>query len=110
MTGEQPHPVPVPLGYRVGHWEVREPLGSGAFATVYAGRPIGEADPALPRRVALKFLPTGTRTPRQLRHLRELAEREVELLERLRAPRLIRMYDTLTVDDPDHPELDGATV
>ncbi|KMS65818.1 hypothetical protein ACM01_46705, partial [Streptomyces viridochromogenes] len=25
-------------------------------------------------------------------------------------PRLIRMYDTLTVDDPDHPELDGATV
>lgn len=34
----------------------------------------------------------------------------MELLEKLRAPRLIRMYDTLTVDDPDHPELDGATV
>ncbi|WP_037892112.1 protein kinase family protein, partial [Streptomyces viridochromogenes] len=61
-------------------------------------------------RTALKFLPTGTRTPRQLHHLRELAEREVALLGRLRAPRLIRMYDTLTVDDPGHPELDGATV
>ncbi|MEU4483842.1 serine/threonine-protein kinase [Streptomyces purpurascens] len=110
MTGQQAHTVPVPQGYRVGHWEIREPLASGAFATVYAGRATGEADPDLPRRAALKFLPTGTRTPRQLRHLRELAKREVELLERLRAPRLIRMYETLTVDDPDHPELDGATV
>ncbi|WP_171118798.1 MULTISPECIES: protein kinase [Streptomyces] len=104
------HAVPVPKGYRVGPWEVREPLASGAFATVYAARRVDGEAPDLPRRAALKFLPTGTRTPRQLRHLRELTEREVELLGRLRAPRLIRMYDTLTVDDPDHPELDGATV
>jgi hypothetical protein len=110
MTWRQPHAVPVPRGYRVGDWEVREPLASGAFATVYAGSPAAGADPALPRRAALKFLPTGTRTPRQLRHLRELAEREVEVLARLRTPRLIRMFETLTVDDPDHPELDGATV
>ncbi|MFC4470521.1 protein kinase [Streptomyces xiangluensis] len=110
MTGQQPCAVPVPKGYRVGPWEIREPLASGAFATVYAARLVGDAEPDLPRQAALKFLPTGTRTPRQLRHLRELAEREVELLERLRAPRLIRMYDTLTVDDPDQPDLDGATV
>ncbi|CAM5421607.1 protein kinase [Streptomyces violaceorubidus] len=58
----------------------------------------------------LKFLPTGTGTPRQLSHLRDLVEREVELLRRLRRPRLIRMYETLTVDDPAHPRLDGATV
>ncbi|SDN01404.1 serine/threonine protein kinase [Streptomyces sp. cf386] len=113
MTG-QSYAVPVPKGYRVGSWEVREPLASGAFATVYAARLAEEQGPGqhptLPRRAALKFLPTGTRTPRQLRHLRELAEREVELLKRLKAPRLIRMYDTLTVDDPEHPELDGATV
>lgn len=110
MTGGHPHPVLVPHGYRIGNWEVREPLASGAFATVYAGRAAAGADPALPRRAALKFLPTGTRTPRQLRHLRELSEREVEVLARLRPPRLIRMFETLTVDDPDHPELDGATV
>ncbi len=110
MTGRPSYAVPVPRGYRIGPWEVREPLGSGAFATVYAARLASEQDPELPRGAALKFLPTGTRTPRQLRHLRELAEREVQLLERLRAPRLIRMYDTLTVDDPGHPELDGATV
>ncbi|MEV4037220.1 protein kinase domain-containing protein [Streptomyces umbrinus] len=181
--------VPVPKGYRVGPWEVREPLASGAFGSVYAARLAGAARftgdggeaadrpaadregsaeagdrpaetgkrspevgerpseagdssskagarsgetgtrpgeagarrPAeetatdqgtgpLPRHAALKFLPTGTRTPRQLHHLRELAHREQELLSRLRSPRLIRMYDALTVDDPDRPELDGATV
>ncbi|MBH5135506.1 protein kinase [Streptomyces sp. HB-N217] len=116
MSG-RPYAVPVPKGYRVGAWEVREPVASGAFATVYAGVRAASAGPGgtgeadgPPRRAALKFLPTGTRTPRQLHHLRDLAEREVQLLRRLRAPRLIRMYDTLTVDDPDRPELDGATV
>ncbi|MBZ6254701.1 protein kinase [Streptomyces olivaceus] len=108
MTG-RPYAVPVPVGYRIGPWEVREPMASGAFATVYEGvRRTPGAEP--PRQVALKFLPTGTRTPRQLHHLRDLADREVQLLRRLRSPRLIRMYDTLTVDDPDRPELDGATV
>ncbi|GHH13183.1 serine/threonine-protein kinase [Streptomyces lanatus] len=106
MTARTPYAVPVPKGYRIGPWEVRDPLGSGAFATVYAARR-GDGQP---RTAALKFLATGTRTPRQLHHLRDLAERETELLSRLRAPRLIRMYETLTVDDPDHPELDGATV
>ncbi|MEV2192684.1 serine/threonine-protein kinase [Streptomyces phaeochromogenes] len=180
--------VPVPKGYRVGPWEVRELLASGAFGSVYAARLTGAAGLAgaarftgdggeaadrpagtgerspgtgetspgaggrppeagdrpietgkrspkagarpgedgarrpgeetavdqgtgpLPRHAALKFLPTGTRTPRQLHHLRELAHREQELLSRLRSPRLIRMHDALTVDDPEHPELDGATV
>ncbi|WP_395360474.1 protein kinase [Streptomyces sp. YH02] len=105
----QPHVVPVPKGYRVGRWEIRRPIASGAFATVYAARATTPAD-GLPTRAALKFLATGTRTPRQVRHLRDLAEREVELLSRLHAPRLIRMFEALTVDDPDHPELDGATV
>ncbi|MEU6447873.1 protein kinase [Streptomyces sp. NPDC046979] len=116
MTG-RPYAVPVPKGYRIGPWEVREPLASGAFATVYEAtrHPAGTAERTSdggepPGRAALKFLPTGTRTPRQLHHLRDLAEREVQLLRRLRSPRLIRMYDALTVDDPDHPELDGATV
>ncbi|CAL9445746.1 protein kinase domain-containing protein [Streptomyces sp. enrichment culture] len=101
--------VPVPKGYRVGAWEVREPIATGAFGSVYAGRRAGGGGDG-PRDVALKFLPTGTRTPRQLHHLRELAEREVEVLRRLRQPRLIRMFETLTVDDPGRPELDGATV
>lgn len=67
-------------------------------------------EPGLPGRAALKVLATGTRTPRQLRHLVELAERETEVLRRVRTPRLIRLYEVLTVDDPGRPELDGATV
>src|SRR5690606_3052412 len=101
--------VTVPEGYRIGVWEVREPIATGAFGSVYAARRADGGD-ARPRTAALKFLPTGTATPRQVSHLRDLAEREVELLRRLRRPRLIRMYETLVVDDPGHPALDGATV
>ncbi|MFI6419836.1 protein kinase [Streptomyces sp. NPDC050842] len=106
-------PLTVPTGYEVGDWTVERPLGAGAFGSVYAARRTGDPRPGrgdLPARAALKFLPTGTHTPRQLRHLRDLADREVDLLSRLRSPRLIRLYETLTVDDPAHPELDGATV
>ncbi|MFH9576056.1 protein kinase [Streptomyces sp. NPDC017454] len=107
----EPYAVTVPKGYRVGVWEVREPIATGAFGSVYEARRVGEGDATgLPRAAALKFLPTGTGTPRQLTHLRELVEREVELHRRLRRPRLVRMYETLVVDDPARPALDGATV
>jgi hypothetical protein len=106
----EPYAVVVPRGYRVGCWEVREPIATGAFGSVYAARRTGGTTDHLPAKAALKFLPTGTGTPRQLAHLRELVDREVELYRRLKRPRLIRMYDTLTVDDPGRPELDGATV
>lgn len=106
MTDDVSHfTVPVPAGYRVGGWEVREPLASGAFGSVYAARAVDGSGEA-----ALKFLPTGTRTPRQLRHLEDLAHRELELHRKLQRPRLIRMYEALTVDDPGRPSLDGATV
>ncbi|MZE72321.1 protein kinase, partial [Streptomyces sp. SID5789] len=115
----EPYAVPVPRGYRVGGWEVREPIATGAFGSVYAARRVDGTGGAeggdgsgghLPDTAALKFLPTGTGTPRQLAHLRDLVEREIALLRRLRQPRLIRMYETLTVDDPGQPRLDGATV
>ncbi|MBC9725786.1 protein kinase domain-containing protein [Streptomyces sp. TRM68367] len=114
----EPYAVPVPKGYRVGAWEVRDPIATGAFGSVYEGRRTGDRADVLkgggaedlPSTAALKFLPTGTGTPRQLAHLRELIDREVELHRRLRRPRLIRMYESRTVDDPDRPELDGATV
>ncbi|WP_053202869.1 protein kinase domain-containing protein [Jiangella muralis] len=105
-----PFAVTVPEGYRVGVWEVRQPLASGAFGSVYAARRVGDGPGDLPAEAALKFLPTGTRTPRQLRHLQDLIQREIDVLRRLRRPRLIRMYETLTVDDGARPELDGATV
>ncbi|WP_405795528.1 protein kinase domain-containing protein [Streptomyces sp. NBC_01506] len=103
--------VRVPYGFRVGAWEVREPIGSGAFGSVYAAR--RTTDDALPSHAALKFLPTGTCTPRQLRHLQDLTHRELETYRKLKRPRLIRMYEALTVsapESPESPELDGATV
>lgn len=107
----EPYAVDVPRGYRVGVWEVRAPIATGAFGSVYEARRTADVPGEdLPRTAALKFLPTGTGTPRQLAHLRELVEREVELHRRLKRPRLIRMYDTRTVDDPSRPALDGATV
>jgi serine/threonine protein kinase len=68
----------------VGAWEVRQPIATGAFGSVYEARRV-EGD-TLPTSAALKFLPTGTGTPRQLTHLRELIEREVELHRRLTTP------------------------
>ena len=114
--------VTVPKGYRVGAWEVREPIATGAFGSVYEARRVddgpgaggdvltGGAPEELPRTAALKFLPTGTGTPRHLAHLRELADRELKLHRGLKRPRLIRMHEALTVDDPAHPDLDGAVV
>jgi hypothetical protein len=99
----------VPPGYRVGDWTVRDLLAEGSFGTVYTADR-ATARSGLPARAALKFLSTGTTTPRQLRHLQDLAEREVELLRAVRHSRLIRMYETLSIDDPGHPALDGATV
>ncbi|MET8052505.1 serine/threonine-protein kinase [Streptosporangium sp. NPDC005286] len=95
--------VSVPSGYRVGDWRVGRPVATGSWASVYRGTRDG-------REAALKFLPTGTLTRRQLRHLRDMTERELRLHGRLRHPRLIRLRETLVVDDAGNSELDGACV
>ncbi|NEB18181.1 protein kinase, partial [Streptomyces coelicoflavus] len=40
----EPYAVPVPRGYRVGVWEVREPIATGAFGSVYEARRTGGDD------------------------------------------------------------------
>lgn len=104
--------LPVSVGYRVGGWEVHKPIATGSWGSVYEARRVSEAEPGdrLPDRVALKFLPTGTLTPRQLSHLAEMARRELQLYGRLAHPRLLRLFEALTVDDPQRPQLDGAAV
>ncbi|MEV6671021.1 serine/threonine-protein kinase [Streptomyces sp. NPDC051162] len=98
----------LPRGYRVGGWEVTEPIASGGWATVYAGRPAeGGTDP---EDVALKFLPTGGLAPRQAHKVAESARREVEFGHRNRHPRLIRLLDSVVLGEPGRPFLDGATV
>ncbi|MEV6778341.1 serine/threonine-protein kinase [Streptomyces syringium] len=103
---------PLPRGYRVGSWEVTEPIASGGWGTVYAGRPVDDgADPTADQEdVALKFLPTEGLAPRQARRVAETARREVEFGLRARHPRLIRLLGSLVHSDPGHPFLDGAIV
>jgi serine/threonine protein kinase len=104
--------VRVAPGYRVGAWQVTGGIASGSWGSVYEARWVGPGSrPAeVPALAALKFLPTGTVTPRQFGHLREMAEREVRFHRRRSHGRLIRCLDALTIDDPAHPRLDGAVV
>ncbi|MFF4084905.1 serine/threonine-protein kinase [Streptomyces sp. NPDC001777] len=116
-TAGSDHTEPLPRGYRVGHWEVTEPIASGGWATVYAGRSVEEpADGPVdgpveePVEVALKFLPTAGLAPRQARRVAETARREVELGHRAGHPGLIRLLDSVVISDPGRAFLDGAIV
>jgi serine/threonine protein kinase len=98
----------------VGCWEVSAPIATGSWGSVYSATRVGadgrdHAD-GMPDEVALKFLPTGTVTPRQLSHLMEMARRELRLYAAVAHERLVRLFETLVIDDPAEPELDGATV
>ncbi|USQ86150.1 serine/threonine protein kinase [Streptomyces phaeoluteigriseus] len=130
----------VPAGYRVGEWQVTDLIGAGGWGTVYAARRAdvpgaegyghghvngGEdghghvngddggsaADgEAAPTEVALKFLPTAGLAPRQARGLVETARRETELSRRTRHPRLIRLFDSITLGESAGSAFDGAVV
>ncbi|MCF3102114.1 serine/threonine protein kinase [Streptomyces roseoverticillatus] len=105
----------LPRGYRVGDWEVTEPIGAGGWATVYAGRFAGdgvgrETGPGGQGAVALKVLPTAGLAPRQARKAAETARREVEFGRRSSHPRLIRLLESVVLGEPDLPLLDGAVV
>jgi serine/threonine protein kinase len=124
--GESPT-VRVPLGLRVGGpdggYEVLRMVASGAWGSVFAGRPLSTGPATTDHvrgacsgeggeygEVALKFLPTGTTTPRFTQLLSETLRREVESRAALRHPRLVHFIEVLTVDDPSVAELDGAAV
>lgn len=64
----------------------------------------------VPAEVALKFLPTAGLAPRQARGLVETARRETELSRRTRHPRLIRLFDSLTLGESAGSTFDGAVV
>ncbi|MEV8456908.1 serine/threonine-protein kinase [Streptomyces sp. NPDC052095] len=102
----------MPRGYRIGPYEVAEPIGTGGWSTVYAGRLPDRlpGDGADTGGVALKVLPTAGLAPRQARGVADAARREVELGRRVGHPRLVRLLDSLVIADPDLRFLDGAIV
>ena len=104
--------VRVPAGYRVGPWRVTKPLASGSWSSVYAAERDPDDPPTgdKPGTAALKFVPTGTLTNRQLAFMAEMTQREVSVGRKVAHPRLARLYETHVIDDPDDTQLDGATV
>lgn len=118
-TWDSDGPELLPPGHRVGDWIVDEPLGAGAWATVYAAHPAdapgtgpgtgADAGADVPS-VALKVMPTAGLAPRQARNVAEAARREVELARTTGHPRLVRLLGSLVLAAPDRPALDGAIV
>ncbi|MGW4048505.1 serine/threonine-protein kinase [Streptomyces sp. NPDC004721] len=108
--------VAVPMGYRVGPWEVVSPLASGNWGSVYAARRASDTEPgggtagSPPAEVALKFVATNALGPGRSRQLQELARREAEFSRNADHSRLIQVLETLAVTDEERPELDGAVV
>ena len=98
----------IPAGYRIGPWRVVEPLADGSWSSVYLVVEQAQAS-AEARRAALKVVPTGTLTPRQVANLAGMVDRELAAHRELTHPHLIQMLDVLVVDDPAEPALDGAT-
>ncbi|WP_371661043.1 serine/threonine-protein kinase [Streptomyces sp. NBC_00280] len=110
----------IPRGFRVGRWEVTEPIADGGWGRVYEGRDTqmdaaegtegAEASAGAECRVALKFLPTSGLAPRQAERLAETVRREIEFGSRARHPRLMRLLDSVVLGDTGVPGLDGAVV
>lgn len=103
--------VVVPEGYVVSRWRIGAPIATGSWSSVYEATAIAGPEPGSepePAPVAVKFMPTGTVTQRQLAHLADMARREQEAHRRLQHGRLVQLFDAVVIDDHDHPELDGA--
>lgn len=71
-------------GQRIGAYRVIERIGSGGMGAVYAAE-----HEELGRRVALKLLPGGHASSSALRRFRD----EVQMLARLRHPRIAQIYE-----------------
>ncbi|WP_371502166.1 serine/threonine-protein kinase [Kitasatospora sp. NBC_00374] len=95
-------PLDVPPGYPVAGHRITELIGSGGWGSVYA------AQDAAGGTVAVKFLPPGLLGPVQRRTMEELVRREVRFSEQADHPQLIRTLAVVTLQDPGHPQLDGA--
>ncbi len=110
--GDRSHRVvDVPVGYRVGRWEIVGHIAEGSWGSVYAAVPDERCapDPADPPAAALKFLPHEALTPGQRGQLAEMTRREVRF-GATRRPYLMATLATEVVDDPGRPKVHGATV
>ncbi|WP_262986092.1 serine/threonine-protein kinase, partial [Streptomyces sp. CBMA123] len=95
-------PFEVPDGYPLAGYRAGAFLGAGAWGSVYAA----EGPDGTP--VAVKILGPARSSPGQRRTMAQMAAGELRFSRRADHPHLIRTLAVVTVDDPGHPELDGA--
>ncbi|MEE1825665.1 protein kinase [Streptomyces sp. BE20] len=103
----------VPPGYPVAGYLVGEPIGAGAWGSVYAARKDGTAPgsapgSAEPPDAAVKFLRPALLSPGQRRTMEQVARSEMRFSRLADHPHLIRTLAVVTVRDRAHPGLDGA--
>src|SRR5262245_35135753 len=83
--------MPLVPGTRIGHYEIKSPLGSGGMGEVYRAR-----DLTLDRDVALKFLPAHlTNDADRLRRF----EQEARAASALNHPAIVSIYELGRTDD-----------
>ncbi|MFB7123186.1 protein kinase [Kitasatospora sp. NPDC056273] len=113
--GSEPEPEPgsdpgpsggpsfaVPEGYPIAGYRLGAFLGAGAWGSVYAAEgPDGS-------QAAVKILGAARFAPGQRRTVARMARSEQRFSRRADHPHLIRTLAVATVEDPDHPALDGA--
>ncbi|KEF09202.1 MULTISPECIES: protein kinase domain-containing protein [Streptomyces] len=105
MDGASATPPPgVRPGYRIGDWRLGGPIGAGSWGSVYAAEHTADGRPA-----AVKILRTDLLAPGQRAWMDELVRREVRFSLEADHPHLVRTHAALTIEDPDHPGLDGLT-
>src|ERR1700683_4275711 len=76
--------MPLPIGYKLGHYEILAPIGAGGMGEVYRAR-----DTRLKRDVALKVLPDACgRDPERMARF----QREAEVLASLNHPNIAQIY------------------
>jgi eukaryotic-like serine/threonine-protein kinase len=76
--------MPLPIGDKLGHYEILAPIGAGGMGEVYRAR-----DTKLKRDVALKVLPDACgRDPERMARF----QREAEVLASLNHPNIAQIY------------------
>src|SRR6202034_2508563 len=76
--------MPLPIGYKLGHYEILARIGAGGMGEVYRAR-----DTKLKRDVALKVLPDACgRDPERMARF----QREAEVLASLNHPNIAQIY------------------
>lgn len=102
--GHRPHdrPFRVPDGYPIAGYRLGALLGAGAWGSVHAA----EGPDGAP--AAVKLLAAARFSPGQRRTVARMARSEQRFSRRADHPHLIRTVAVITIEDPDHPDLDGT--